>query len=164
MLDDTERVAEQIVEVLPYLLRKVSIDLRCCDPGTVPSHFRLLESLAVDSLTLSELAEREGVSLATMSNTVATLVDRGWIERVQHSIDRRKVHLALSPAGKEMSRQIYQRLEQSVAQLIRDLPDEDLNNLMNGFQTLRRVLEHAGYMIGDGSASVKNEVEPSAVD
>jgi DNA-binding MarR family transcriptional regulator len=162
--EETERVAEQIVEVLPYLLRKVSFDLRCCGQGTVPSHFRLLESLAVDSLTLSELAEREGVSLATMSNTVATLVDRGWVERIQHSSDRRKVQLTLTPAGKEMSRQIYRRLEGSVNQLIRDLPQEDLTNLLQGFQTLRHVLEHAGYVINLKSLNAKDIIQPSRVE
>ena len=52
--------------------------------------------------TLGELAERERVSAPSMNRTVNCLEEWGYITRTPDDIDRRKVNIALSDAGREV--------------------------------------------------------------
>jgi DNA-binding MarR family transcriptional regulator len=144
---DKLEVAEQIVQLLPFLLHKLAGDLRECGTGILPSHFRLLGSLMKGPCILSELADRQGVSLATMSNTVAIMVERGWIHRLPDLDDRRKVMLELTPLGREVSAEIHTNIKNSMLKLIISFPEEDIENLHCAFVTLRKALEQYGYTI-----------------
>lgn len=139
-MNGREIVAQQIVRMVPSLMRRISADLRCGDRGVDPSHFRLLAVLAHGSHNLSQLAKRQGVSLATMSKTAATLVERGWIERVAGRSDRRMVHFELTQLGCQVSQQIHQRLEQRVLDLLAPLSPEELESLREGLNVLQRAL------------------------
>jgi DNA-binding MarR family transcriptional regulator len=96
-LTEQNEVAQQIVEIMPHLFSKISADMRCAGVGMDPPHFRILAILADEPHNLSELAEHQGVSLATMSKTIATLTERNWVERDSKTSDRRIVQVELSP-------------------------------------------------------------------
>ena len=52
-----------------------------------------------EEITPSDLAERVGVTRATMTGLLDTLTKDGWIERIQHNEDRRRVVVRLTKAG-----------------------------------------------------------------
>lgn len=52
--------------------------------------------------TLGELAERERVSAPSMNRIVNCLEESGYVTRTPDDIDRRKVNIALSDAGREV--------------------------------------------------------------
>ena len=52
--------------------------------------------------TLSELAERERVSAPSMNRTVNCLEESGYLTRTADDVDRRKVNIALTDAGRDV--------------------------------------------------------------
>jgi len=136
-----ENVSYQIVEIIPLILRFLHTEMRASAGGMGPSHFQLLGMLARQPCNLSEIAERQSVTAATISNSVNILVERGWIQRIPVSHDRRMVRVDLTPAGKEVLLKSHQGLEKRVNQRVSELPAEDLDKLMVGLQILRRVLD-----------------------
>jgi DNA-binding MarR family transcriptional regulator len=138
-----EVVAREIVEIIPLLMRNVAVDLRCAGIGMAPAHFRLLGMLAHHPYNLSELAEQQEVTMATMSNSVNTLVERGWVQRIPVLHDRRMIKVELTPAGKQMLVTSYHHLVQRVDQLISQLTDDELDQIQNGMVILQRVFDNS---------------------
>lgn len=136
-----ENVSYQIVEIFPLILRFLHSEMRASAGGMGPSHFQLLGMLARRSCNLSEIAERQSVTMATISNSVNILVDRGWIQRIPVSHDRRMVRVVLTPTGKEVLDENQQRLENQVKKRLSELSTEDLDKLIYGLQILKRVLD-----------------------
>ena len=62
-------------------MRTVAAELRAAGELPAPAHFGLLTMLGNQPRTLTELALLQGVSLPTMSNSISTLVQRGWVKR-----------------------------------------------------------------------------------
>ena len=52
-----------------------------------------------EEVTPSDLAERVGVTRATMTGLLDTLAKDGWIERIQHNEDHRRVVVRLTEGG-----------------------------------------------------------------
>jgi DNA-binding MarR family transcriptional regulator len=136
-----QNVSHQIVEIIPLIMRFLHTEMRESAGAMVPSHYRLLRLLSLRSCILSEMAEKQSVTLATMSNSVNTLVERGWIQRIPVSHDRRMVRVELTNAGKKILDESQQRLENRVSQRLNELPPEDLDRLTVGLEILRRVLD-----------------------
>ena len=133
-------VAQQIVEIMPHLHSKISADMRCAGVGMDPSHFRVLVILADEPHNLSELAEHQGVSLATMSRTIATLNERGWVVREPKTTDRRVVQVKLSPFGEQMLEDMHCLLRQKVSDLLAALSSSELVQLNAGLGVLHKAL------------------------
>ena len=71
--------------------------------------------------TLGELAERERVSAPSMNRTVNCLEESGYLTRTPDDVDRRKVNIALTDAGRDVVAETVRRrdswLEASLASL-----------------------------------------------
>lgn len=78
-----------------------------------------LSGKPVDSL--NELAERTATHQSSVSVVVRRLVDRGLVTRVSAAADRRRVQIALTPAGEAM---------------LRDAPPTVQNDLMQGMSRM----------------------------
>ena len=106
-----------------------------------PAHFGLLGMLAHNPCSLSELAEQQEVTLATMSNSVNTLVERGWAQRASVPHDRRMIRVELTDEGRQMLIKSHQHLVERVSQLISSLSYEDLAQVQAGMVILQRVFD-----------------------
>ncbi len=138
--DDTQVLAKQILETIPVVMRTLAFELRGGQEGQhdmVAPHFRLLWVLKRRSLTLSELAERQLVSLPTMSNSVTILEDRGWVMRTRSHEDRRKVFIELSTAGQSALEHIERQAQVRLAQHLTSLSSDDRQKLLEGLSVLR---------------------------
>jgi DNA-binding MarR family transcriptional regulator len=136
-----QSVPQQIVEIIPLILRFLHSEMRFSVGGMGPSHFRLLETLASHPCNLSEIAEKHSVSMPTISNSVNILVERGWILRTPASRDRRMVNIAITPAGRQVLDDSQQRLENRIGQRVAELTPDQLEKLSAGLQILRIVLD-----------------------
>jgi len=64
------------------------------------AQYRLLALVSGGEDRASQLAGRLALAKPTVSATVETLVERGWLERTAVAGDRRAVRLGLTPAGR----------------------------------------------------------------
>lgn len=142
MADDLRKLAHQILDFAPTVMRTVSSELRQTDYLLASVHFRLLWLLERHPSTLSELAERHMVSLPTMSNSVTFLEERGWVVRKRSSEDRRRVMIEITPAGREVLVQSRQHMDEKVAEIIGGLSIEEQAKASEGLLILQEAFIH----------------------
>lgn len=140
VMTKTKRVAEQVVQVIPLLMRNAGADLRCHGAGLAPAQFALLGMLSNGTFNLSELAERQSVTLATISNSVGTLIERGLVERVPAAGDRRIVQVRITLIGREVLENVHAHMEERVSAAISGLNSQELDDLDAGLTVLHKML------------------------
>lgn len=138
--DDRRNAARQLLEVLPRVMRLVAAELWRADPPLAPSHLRALRRLVDGPRNLSELADELGVSLPTMSKTVSTLSERGWVSRGEAEHDRRMVRLELTPSGRIALGRIHARAVRQISRLLESVSRSDGEALLAGLAVLGRAL------------------------
>jgi DNA-binding MarR family transcriptional regulator len=144
--EDAVALAHQVLEIIPLVGRTMAAEMRHAAHGADPSNFRLLWLLSHRTCTLSELAERQSVSLPTMSNSVTILEERGWVERTRSEEDRRKINIQLTPAGWEMLKEIGDHAAEKLAKVFEPLSDLDRETLVKGLEVLRQSFAAASEM------------------
>ena len=87
--------------------------------------------------TLGQLAERERVSAPSMNRTVNCLEEGGHLTRVADDVDRRKVNIALTEAGRDVVKETTSKRDAWLTTRLRDLSRED-----------REVLARAAELMG----------------
>lgn len=142
-----DRVAQHMVEMMPLLMRNLGAYIRCYGAGLAPAHVRLLGMLSGRPYSLTELADMQSVTPATMSNTVAVLAERGYIERVSLANDRRVMQVSLTQAGRAVLQGVYGAVAEHMARDLVDFSDEELETLEAGLQVLLRFLHSAGLKV-----------------
>lgn len=75
--------------------------------------------------SLTELAQRESVGLSTMSRVVAALVARGLADRGGDPVDLRKSRVSITPAGRQVLREVAGGVDRSVGARIHRLAKDD---------------------------------------
>ena len=142
-ITEVKAVSQEIVKVIPLIMRTIVAEQHSSSHPTSPAHMRLLTILANHSCNLSELALRQAVSLPTMSNSISVLVQRGWVKRVPSPDDRRQVVLELTPDGRGVLCEIKGRAEARVAELLGKLSPDELKSLTAGIAILEQALSPA---------------------
>ena len=66
-----------------------------------PGQYSVLAALRTSSATLRALAKRERVQPPSMTRTVASLLERGLVDRIEDPHDRRQVIVSLTDAGRQ---------------------------------------------------------------
>lgn len=138
-LDDNDALAKQILETVPLVMRTVAAEMRQSERVRMTSHFHVLWILKHHSMSLSELAEKHAVSLPTMSNSITSLEEQGWVTRVRSQDDRRKVLIEITSAGQEVLSEVGRHMQTNVAQIIAPLSQTDREKLSAGLDVLRDV-------------------------
>src|SRR5207245_9055690 len=92
--------AREILEILPRVMRTVAAELRAAGEMPAPAHFGLLSVLSLRPRMLTDLASLQGVSLPTMSNSISSMVERGWVRRAAPEGDRRVVMIEVTATGR----------------------------------------------------------------
>jgi DNA-binding MarR family transcriptional regulator len=129
--------ARELLEIIPLAMRSLGSQLRNFANLPVPGHFRLLFMLAEGPHNLSELAKKHNVTLPTMSNTVSTLVEHGWVQRTQSEHDRRQISIELTDAGHAILKTVQAQVESRIAQVLEPISDNELDQLIAGLAVLR---------------------------
>ncbi|HSS98622.1 MAG TPA: MarR family transcriptional regulator [Terriglobales bacterium] len=133
--------ARKFWDVVPRVMSTVAAEARRGAHRLEPSHFRMLKMLSMKSFNMSELAEQQGVSLPSMSASVQTLVERGWLERRESASDRRAAELFVTERGKIVLEHEYLRMLGWTAKRLNKLTDEQLAQVELGLDTLRTVFD-----------------------
>lgn len=135
----TRHAAREILEIIPLVMRTVAAELRAAGEMPAPAHFALLTVLGTEPRTLTELAVLRGVSLPTMSNSISTLVQRGWVRRSSPVEDRRVVLIEMTPLGKATVERVSKAAEAHLAEMLSGLDTASRRRLQGGLEVLRDV-------------------------
>ncbi|RME47642.1 MAG: MarR family transcriptional regulator [Chloroflexi bacterium] len=135
-----EEVARRILEIIPAVMRFVGADIRRhATAGFQVSHYRVLGMLSKRPFTLSELASCQAVALPTMSRTVSTLVERGWVMRTEDPEDRRRVQLSATAEGRSVLKQLHAESLARLAERLSGLTPAEQEQVLAGLQVLEKV-------------------------
>ncbi len=104
-----------------------------------PHQYSVLLRLKDKPRTPSEVAEIERVSAPSMTRTVASLVDLGYVERADDPEDRRQVILSLTEAGRQLVRDTRRRRDQWLAVRLERLDDDERALLAQATAVLEKV-------------------------
>jgi DNA-binding MarR family transcriptional regulator len=143
MSGKTQAAAHEILQVVPQVMRTLALEMRRTGHTPAPVHCRLLVLLAEGPHNVSELAEKQAVSLPTMSNSITTLVEHGWVTRVRPPHDRRMVQVELTPAGRAALSEIMRSVEARLRELLEPLSPGECDQLLAGLAVLRASFAHA---------------------
>lgn len=130
-------IARRTLEIIPFVMRVMTAEMRSSQLDIAPSHMGLLGMLTVRPYTLGELAKQMAVSAPTMSNTITVLETRGWVTRERDRNDRRVVYVALSPAGRQMLDAIDHYTAQRISEYLAPLNDQERRTLLDGLTLLQ---------------------------
>ncbi|HUF38609.1 MAG TPA: MarR family transcriptional regulator [Anaerolineales bacterium] len=137
MIDDPTFAAREILEILPLVMRTLRTQLG--KPAELPSpgHFPLLFMLTEGPHSLSELAEKHNVTLPTMSRTISTLSEHGFVRRSPSEEDRRRVVIVLTETGAALLRRIMEEAVVHLAAVLGALSPDERRKLIDGLAVLR---------------------------
>ncbi len=134
-----QQVAHRILQILPPLMRVVAAEVRSTK-HVEPAHFGILMKLLQRPCSLGELAERQEVSLPTMSKSVSTLAERGWVTRLPSRFDRRVMIVELTPLGVQILADAQGRTQACVAEMLTGLSQDELDKVAAGLEILESAL------------------------
>ena len=75
---------------------------------------------------ISEIARLEGIRMPTASNALHQLEQRGMVERIRDTEDRRGVRVTLTPLGKKELERVGAERTKHLADMLSSLPPEHL--------------------------------------
>jgi DNA-binding MarR family transcriptional regulator len=90
-------------------------------------------------MTPGELAEHEKVQPPSITRVIASLEERGLIERMPHPSDRRQVVLTVTDQGREVVRTLRRLREAWLAQRLRDLDPAERAVLQKALPILEKL-------------------------
>src|SRR3954447_9695429 len=119
--EQARETARDILEIIPLVMRTVAAELRAAGELSAPAHFGLLSMLSERPRMLTELASLQGVSLPTMSSSISTMVERGWVRRMAPVEDRRVVLIEVATAGRAALDRVARSAEMHLADVLAPL-------------------------------------------
>ena len=146
-LPSARECAELLLDAVPTLMRSLWSGVhakRYSEGEDIPKNqamgqYRLLGILHHKERTMSEIAAIHQVTPSTMSRSVDVLVRRAWVERGSDPNDRRQVILRLTDQGEAAHRAMIDHMHESVAQLITQLDEDDIERLYAGLEVLQKL-------------------------
>lgn len=137
-MDSSARsVAGEVLEVLPLVTRRVAADLRNSERSMKLAYVGLLGTVARKPRSLSELSEFHAVSLPTMSKTITTIENLGWVVRTRSAADRRVVLVEATPAGEAALKEVYDSAIGAISEALNSLTATQNQKLSDGLKILR---------------------------
>jgi DNA-binding MarR family transcriptional regulator len=121
------------------MMRLLAAKLRQTGHALAPLHFRLLAHLYHGRWSLGELAHRACVSPPTISRSITTLEERGWVQRVPSTEDGRVVYAELTETGQAVLGEMQEHASRWMRVHIARLTPEERQQLIEGMQVLRTV-------------------------
>lgn len=141
--EDGKTAAKEILEVIPLAMRLLAAKLRQVDPTLAPLHFRVLAHLYHGRWTLGDLARRVCVSAPTISRSISTLEERGWVSRVPSAKDGRVIYAELTGTGQEVLEEMQKHASQWMSSYLEALSADEREQLIRGMELLRGIFLEA---------------------
>ena len=131
------KVAGEVLQVIPLVTRRVAADLRKSDRSMKLAHIGLLSMVAHSPRSLSELSDFHAASMPTISKTITTIENLGWVVRSRSQTDRRVVMVEATPAGRAALKKVYNRAITPISGALDSLTVAQRQKLSAGLKILR---------------------------
>ena len=138
MSNNTDDLAQNIIYVIPQIMRILAAELRRSGHLMTPGNFQVMFNLTDGPANLSELAETQNVSLPTMSRSVRRLEEIGWISRGSDPHDRRVTIFALTEDGQKRLKEMSDHAQETLRDLMHSLTGAELEALSAGLAVMRK--------------------------
>ena len=139
-----ERAVAEVVDCIRAIVRELRVSSRDAEQrlGIHGAQLYALQQLGDGPAhSLAELAERTRTDSSSVSVVVSRLVERGLVKRTPDSGDRRRIVLALTPAGRALVRRAPRSAHERISEAARALSARDLDALAKGLSALARGLD-----------------------
>ncbi len=141
----SQECANRVMDTIPLVMRFIRADMR--ENSAASLSIPQLRSLAFlqrnPGASLSDLAEHLGVTCATASTATERLVQRNFVQRIDHPQERRKVVLNLTDEGKQYLEQAQTQTRTHIADLLDSLMAEEIAQIEKGLILLNNLFEQS---------------------
>ncbi len=135
------RSAEHALRLVPRLTRWAQSRVGEDDlNGLSLRQLTALQLIEHQESTLGDVARQLMVTPAVVTGLIDRLERRGYVERVNSTRDRRRVHLRITPSGRGAFEGTERRLTGVLAEQLSTLPSEELAHLQQGLDVFDRIL------------------------
>jgi DNA-binding MarR family transcriptional regulator len=126
--------------------------------GLSATQFMTLNLLPAEGagMTLSELAARMNLGLATLAKTVDSLESRGMLRRTRSDQDRRKISISLTENGKVLQNAASREFRTHMAALFSTMTAQQRSGLVEGLEALVQADASAEGPHGDGPQQTRS--------
>ncbi|MBI5520603.1 MAG: MarR family transcriptional regulator [Desulfovibrio sp.] len=152
MTDKARLCAERLLAIVPTLMQSLRVEMRAGRSSdlTVPQ-FRILVFFQIHpGAPLTQAAEHLGLSLPAASKLAEGMVGRGLLGRETCASDRRRISIALTPAGQEHLAAARRAAVSVFTGKLSGLTDMELDVLFAVLGSLQKVCGIPGDADGDG--------------
>ncbi len=133
-------------------LRKFGIE------DVTPSEVKVLYIIGLSNTkSMSEIAEALKITRGTLSTTVDSLVNKGYVIRTRHKQDRRVIILYLTQKAIGIIKQYEKYLEELISTLAKNLDKEKMFVMEEILEKLNQIVESDFYKTPDGIDSEMEE-------
>lgn len=134
-----ESTADLVMETVTAVTRAVRREMRAHRPvGLSMQQFRALGIVRRHpGASLSQVAERLGLTVASASRLVESLAKAGFVSRVDSPLDRRRVELRVTDSGERALEAARSAALGQLARTLAELSEAERNGLENAMRTLR---------------------------
>ena len=147
-----EQCAEQLLEVIPPVMRRIKLLMRERAGDLSVPEFRALGYIhRHPNASLSALAEHVGLSVPAASRLVDGLVRLLFVERGVSATDRRQITLRLTEQGSDLQARSRQRARGELAEILAALSDSERNDILRGLRPLRELFASTGEAPQEGA-------------
>jgi len=99
---------------------------------------------ANDGLTATEVANAVSLSQATITTIVSKLEERELVKRERSKVDKRRVHVSLSEAGREVLKEAPKPLQESFSRRFEALPRWEQHQLVSSLERIALMMDAEG--------------------
>lgn len=146
-----EKIMENLMELsyeinfrMNLRMNSKSIDIhqQVADLNLGPLHVAILAIIKreKEGLTLSSIADKIGVSYATMTNLVDKLEGNKFVERQKDPADRRAVRIAITKNAEDMMEMLKSHHSEALKTYFDSLNEDDCNEMIAAFDKIHKIL------------------------
>lgn len=132
-----DAITGNLFEALPLLPKRLVRVEQITRKFDMPfSHVQILCMLSGRSMTIGEISKNLGIAKPNITPLLDALNERGLLERIRSTKDRRVVNVELLPAGVEMAENIKSSIAEQVTEWPESINASDAKRLNNALACL----------------------------
>ncbi|MCD6239856.1 MAG: MarR family transcriptional regulator [Thermotogae bacterium] len=133
-----EKILDGLFREIPHLMKNFH---RSMDKilGLNKSQIMVFSLLHRGKKGLKEISEQSHISKGMLSVAVQSLVEKGYVQRVEDKNDRRRNILTVTSRGEKLIGEIEEKIKRYVKDNLYILSDEELDTLIRAIEIFKKI-------------------------